>query len=177
MNKTYLRGEMYYADLGRGIGSEQEGYRPVVIIQNDIGNKHSPTVIVASISSKTGGKGKQPTHYYINAENGLREPSMVLLEQIRTIDKRRLGQRIGKLSEKHIQGLNHALAISIGLIDPTPQKITLCLCSTCANNFYGTGAFSLKRVNPNATEKDSCTYCGQRRGYDYEVVPKLGHRQ
>ena len=63
MNKTYLRGEMYYADLGRGIGSEQEGYRPVVIIQNDIGNKHSPTVIVASISSKTGGNGKQPTHY------------------------------------------------------------------------------------------------------------------
>ena len=172
MNKTYLRGEMYYADLGRGIGSEQEGYRPVVIIQNDIGNKHSPTVIVASISSKTGGKGKQPTHYYINAENGLREPSMVLLEQIRTIDKHRLGQRIGRLSEKHIAGINHALAISIGLIDPAPQKLTLCLCSTCVDNFFGTGAYHLKRVDPNQIEKETCTYCNQRRGYDYIVVKK-----
>ena len=174
MNRTYLRGEIYYADLGKGIGSEQEGYRPVVIIQNDVGNRHSPTVIVASISSRIVGKSKLPIHYYVNAEDGLREPSVVLLEQIRTIDKRRLGQRIGKLSEKHIQGINQALAISIGLIEPTPQNLTLCLCSTCANNFYGTGAFYLKRVNPNATEKESCTYCGQRRGYDYEIAPKQG---
>lgn len=172
MNKTYLRGEMYYADLGRGIGSEQEGYRPVLIIQNDVGNRYSPTVIVASISSRIDGKSKLPTHYYINAEGGLREPSVVLLEQIRTIDKHRLGQRIGKLSEKHIQGLNHALAISIGLIAPAPKKLTLCLCSTCANNFYSTGAFVLKRVNPNATEKENCTYCGQRRGYDYILERK-----
>jgi len=85
MNRTYLRGEMYYADLGKGIGSEQDGHRPVVIIQNDVGNKYSPTVIVASISSRISGKSKLPTHYYINAEDGLREPSIVLLEQIRTI--------------------------------------------------------------------------------------------
>lgn len=172
MNRTYLRGEMYYADLGKGIGSEQEGYRPVVIIQNDIGNNHSPTVIVASISSRIAGKSKLPTHYYINAEDGLREPSVVLLEQIRTIDKHRLGQRIGKLSEKHIQGINHALAISIGLIEPSQPKLTFCLCSTCANNFYGTGAFILKRIAPDAVEKDTCTYCGQRRGYDYTVMKK-----
>ena len=172
MNKTYLRGEMYYADLGKGVGSEQEGYRPVVIIQNDVGNKHSPTVIVASISSRISGKKKLPTHYYMNAEDGLREPSMILLEQIRTIDKRRLGQRIGKLSDKHIAGLNNALAVSVGLIEPEPQKLTLCLCGTCANNFYGTGAFVLKRVDPDAVEKDTCTYCGQRRGYDYTVMKK-----
>lgn len=172
MNRTYLRGEIYYADLGKGIGSEQEGHRPVVIIQNDVGNKYSPTVIVASISSRITGKSKLPTHYYINAEDGLREPSVVLLEQIRTIDKRRLGQRIGKLSEKHIQGINHALAISIGLIEPAPQNLTLCLCITCANNFYGTGAFVLKRIDLDAVEKDTCTYCGQRRGYDYIVMKK-----
>ena len=76
MNHTYLRGDMYYADLGRGIGSEQEGYRPVVIIQNNVGNKHSPTVIIASITSKTGVKAKLPTHYYIDAEDGLELPSM-----------------------------------------------------------------------------------------------------
>ena len=91
MNHTYLRGDMYYADLGRGIGSEQEGYRPVVIIQNNVGNKHSPTVIIASITSKTGVKAKLPTHYYIDAEDGLELPSIVLLEQLRTVDKRRLG--------------------------------------------------------------------------------------
>lgn len=79
MNKTYLRGDMYYADLGRGIGSEQEGYRPVLIIQNDTGNKHSPTVIVAAISSKVDAKAKLPTHYLLKAENGLELPSLVLM--------------------------------------------------------------------------------------------------
>ena len=113
MNHTYLRGDMYYADLGHGIGSEQEGYRPVVIIQNDVGNKHSPTVIIASITSKKDAKPKLPTHYYIDAENGLELPSIVLLEQLRTVDKRRLGDFIGHLSEKHIHGINHALAVSI----------------------------------------------------------------
>ena len=97
MNHTYLRGDMYYADLGRGVGSEQEGYRPVVIIQNNVGNKHSPTVIIASITSKTGVKAKLPTHYYIDAEDGLELPSIVLLEQLRTVDKRRLGNFIGHI--------------------------------------------------------------------------------
>ena len=96
MKRTYQRGEMYYADLGRGVGSEQEGRRPVVIIQNDIGNKHSPTVIVAAITTKTAGKRKLPTHFEIGAEHGLKAPSLVLLEQIRTIDKHRLVKRIGR---------------------------------------------------------------------------------
>ena len=116
---------MYYADLGHGIGSEQEGYRPVVIIQNDVGNKHSPTVIIASITSKKDAKPKLPTHYYIGIEAGLELPSIVLLEQLRTVDKRRLSEFIGHLPEKHIQGINHALAISIGLIDSVPKKLIL----------------------------------------------------
>ncbi|MFR7907447.1 MAG: type II toxin-antitoxin system PemK/MazF family toxin [Oscillospiraceae bacterium] len=171
MNHTYLRGDMYYADLGHGIGSEQEGYRPVVIIQNDVGNKHSPTVIIASITSKKDAKPKLPTHYYIDAENGLELPSIVLLEQLRTVDKRRLGD-FGHLSEKHIHGINHALAVSIGLIESVPKKLILCLCSACADNFYGTGAYSLRRIDPQQTEKDTCTYCNQRKGYDYEIIPK-----
>ena len=85
MNRTYLRGDMYYADLGRGVGSEQEGYRPVLIIQNNTGNKYSTTVIVAAISSKVDAKAKLPTHYLLKAENGLELPSLVLLEQHRTI--------------------------------------------------------------------------------------------
>ena len=86
MSRTYLRGDLYYADLGYGIGSEQKGNRPVVIIQNNVGNKHSPTVIIAAITSKANVKAKLPTHYYLDAGNGLAMPSIVLLEQIRTID-------------------------------------------------------------------------------------------
>ena len=113
--KDYLRGDMYYADLGRGIGSEQKGYRPVLIIQNNVGNKYSPTVIIASITSRVGIKAKLPTHYFLNAEDGLEAPSIVLLEQIRTIDKKRLDSYIGHLSDAHIMGIDKALSISIGL--------------------------------------------------------------
>ena len=172
MNHTYLRGDMYYADLEKGIGSEQEGCRPVVIIQNNVGNKHSPTVIIASITSKKDAKPKLPTHYLIGAEDGLELPSLVLLEQLRTIDKRRLSDFIGHLSEKHIQGINHALAVSVGLIESVPKKLILCLCRTCADNFYGSGAFALRRVDSEQTEKDTCTYCNHRKGFDYELIRK-----
>ncbi len=170
MARTYLRGDMYYADLGEGIGSEQKGYRPVLIIQNNTGNKHSPTVIVAAISSKVGVKAKLPTHFYTDAVCGLQAPSIVLLEQLRTIDKRRLEQYIGRLGDQHIRGINHALAISIGLITPAPSKLTLCLCSACADKFRSTGAFSLRRTDLQQGEKDTCTYCGHRLGYDFEVT-------
>ena len=174
MSRTYLRGDMYYADLGRGVGSEQEGYRPVVIIQNNKGNKHSPTVIVAAISSKVGVKPKLPTHYFINAENGLDLPSIVLMEQIRTLDKRRLTKYIGRLGKEHIQGMNHALAVSIGLIESIPSKLILSLCGACADAFHGTGAFALRRVTPQQAEKEMCVYCKQGTGEHYAVRPKAG---
>ena len=172
MNRTYLRGDMYYADLGRGIGSEQEGYRPVLILQNNTGNKYSPTVIVAAISSKVDAKAKLPTHYLLQAENGLELPSLVLLEQLRTIDKKRLGAYIGHLEEQHIRRLNRALAVSVGLIEETSKNLIMCLCPACANNFYGTGSYYLRRVHSERVEKDICTYCGQRPGFDYEVVKR-----
>lgn len=135
MSRTYLRGDMYYADLGRGVGSEQEGYRPVLIIQNNTGNKYSTTVIVAAISSKVNAKAKLPTHYLLKAENGLELPSIVLLEQLRTIDKRRLENYIGRLDEYHIRRINRALAVSVGLIEEMPKNLIMCLCPACANNF------------------------------------------
>lgn len=109
------RGDVFFADLGDGIGSEQIGKRPVLIIQNNIGNRYSPTVIIASITSKVGVKAKLPTHYYINTESGLEAPSVVLLEQIRTIDKKRLDSYIGHLNDEYLIEINNALAISIGL--------------------------------------------------------------
>ena len=109
------RGDIYYADLRPVVGSEQGGIRPVLIIQNDIGNKHSPTVICAAITSKMN-KAKLPTHIPVSAATcGLTKDSIVLLEQIRTIDKRRLKDRMGALDDTSMTQINNALQISFGL--------------------------------------------------------------
>lgn len=109
------RGDMYTADLSPVIGSEQGGIRPVLIIQNDVGNLYSPTVIVAAISAKIYTKAKLPTHYVIKACAGLDAYSVILLEQIRTIDKQRLQQYIGHLDEKDMKRVNRCLIISLEL--------------------------------------------------------------
>ena len=170
MERTYLRGDLYYADLGKGIGSEQEGRRPVVIIQNNIGNKHSPTVIIAAISSKVGVKAKLPTHYYIGTENGLELPSVILLEQLRTIDKRRLEDYIGRLSAPQTLGLNHALAVSIDLINKKHDALIMSLCPVCEQHFRDTGSYHVYHFDPTQAEKDTCTYCNKRRGFDCVVI-------
>ena len=110
------RGDMFYADLSPVVGSEQGGIRPVVIIQNDVGNKHSPTVIAAAITSQTG-KTKLPTHIPIGSQNsGLKSDSIVFTEQIRTIDKSRLKEKIGHIDDENvISELNNALGVSFGL--------------------------------------------------------------
>ena len=109
------RGELYYADLSPVVGSEQGGIRPVLIVQNDIGNKYSPTIIAAAITSKMT-KAKLPTHIELDATcYGLLKDSVVLLEQIRTIDKRRLKERIGELGKTTMDRVDVALAISLGV--------------------------------------------------------------
>ena len=109
------RGEIYYADLSPVVGSEQGGVRPVLIVQNDVGNKHSPTVIAAAITSQRE-KAKLPTHIELRAAScGLSRDSVVLLEQIRTIDKRRLKERMGELDAPAMSQVNNALEISYGL--------------------------------------------------------------
>lgn len=112
---TIKRGEIYYADLSPVVGSEQGGMRPVLIVQNDVGNKHSPTVIAAAITSQRE-KAKLPTHIDVNATAcGLAKDSVVLLEQIRTIDKKRLKDRMGVLDYTSMSKVNTALSISFGL--------------------------------------------------------------
>lgn len=111
------RGDIYYADLSPVVGSEQGGIRPVLIVQNDIGNKFSPTVIAAAITSQIN-KAKMPTHIEIDARDyGLAKDSVILLEQIRTIDKRRLKEKIGRLDEVLMEKVNDALIISFGLVE------------------------------------------------------------
>lgn len=109
------RGEIYYADLSPVVGSEQGGIRPVLIVQNDVGNKYSPTVIAAAITSQRE-KTKLPTHIEISAKNcGLAKNSIVLLEQIRTLDKRRLKEKMGSLDDSSMYRINSALSVSFGL--------------------------------------------------------------
>ena len=111
------RGDIFYADLSPVIGSEQGGVRPVLIVQNDIGNKYSPTVIAAAITSQIN-KAKLPTHIEISAQDyGLQKDSVILLEQIRTIDKKRLRERIGHLDDELMEKVNEALSISFGVAD------------------------------------------------------------
>ena len=110
------RGDIYYADLSPVIGSEQGGLRPVLIVQNDVGNRYSPTVIAAAITSKLG-KTKLPTHIDVYAEKvGLQRDSVVLLEQIRTLDKQRLKEKMGHLDDEFMTEINNAIAVSFGLI-------------------------------------------------------------
>lgn len=111
------RGELYYADLSPVIGSEQGGVRPVLIVQNDVGNKYSPTIIAAAITSQLD-KARLPTHIMLPANKfGLQKDSVVLLEQIRTLDKRRLKEKIGELPLDMMTRVNEALLVSLGFFE------------------------------------------------------------
>ncbi|MBQ6159930.1 MAG: type II toxin-antitoxin system PemK/MazF family toxin [Oscillospiraceae bacterium] len=115
MDPNVRRGDIYFADLSPVVGSEQGGTRPVLIIQNDTGNRHSPTVIAAAITSQLG-KARLPTHITVpGREVGLAKDSVVLLEQIRTLDKRRLREHMGRLSDEQMSQVDNAIAVSFGL--------------------------------------------------------------
>ncbi|MFV0516872.1 MAG: type II toxin-antitoxin system PemK/MazF family toxin [Aminipila sp.] len=115
------KGDIYFADLSPVIGSEQGGIRPVLVVQNDVGNKYSPTIIVAAVTSQLN-KAKLPTHVEIEAkDNGLSKKSVVLLEQLRTIDKKRLKERIGTIDESLLPNVNEALTVSLGI---APNKMS-----------------------------------------------------
>lgn len=112
---TVRRGDIFYADLSPVVGSEQGGIRPVVIVQNDVGNKHSPTVIAAAITSRVD-KTKLPTHIEVMADRfGLAKNSVILLEQVRTIDKKRLKEKMGHLEDETMEKVNSAISVSFGL--------------------------------------------------------------
>ena len=122
MDTTVKRGDIFYADLSPVVGSEQGGTRPVLIVQNDTGNKHSPTVIAAAITSQTG-KARLPTHINIAGGSvGLSKDSVILLEQIRTIDKTRLKEKMGHLSDGMMTDVNNAITVSFGLGGATADR-------------------------------------------------------
>ena len=117
MDTNVKRGDIFYADLSPVVGSEQGGTRPVLIVQNDTGNKHSPTVIAAAITSQTG-KARLPTHISLSGHDvGLTKDSVVLLEQIRTLDKKRLKEKSGELPTNVMSKVNEALLVSLGFFE------------------------------------------------------------
>lgn len=115
-----LRGEIWVAHMGAGFGSEQAGKRPVVIIQNDVGNQYSPTVIVAAMTDSD--KRYMPTHVNVDVREGMLKPSTILLEQIRTIDKKRLEKKLATLSDERMKEVDRALKVSLGLIPAKEVK-------------------------------------------------------
>ncbi len=121
-NNNIRRCDIFYADLSPVVGSEQGGIRPVLIVQNNIGNKYSPTVIAAAITSQTS-KARLPTHIEVLASSGLAKDSVILLEQIRTLDKRRLKDKMGHLDEKTMSKVNEAINVSFGLSDDADGNI------------------------------------------------------
>lgn len=120
MRKAIRRGDLFYADLNPVVGSEQGGIRPVLVIQNDVGNHFSPTVVAAAITSRKA-KNSLPTHILLENVPGLAPTSLLLLEQLRTIDRKRLRGYIGRISKEKMLEVDAALAISIGITTPSPR--------------------------------------------------------
>ena len=114
-NWRYSRGDIYYANMDPNVGSEQGGERPVVVLQNDAGNKHSPTLIIAALTSRVDKKRHLPTHVLLDHNPGLKVPSIVQLEQIFTIDKRRVQRFAGQTSEEEMMQIETAIKISLGM--------------------------------------------------------------
>lgn len=175
-----LRGQMYFANLDPVIGSEQGGNRPVLVIQNNVGNSYSSTIIVAPITTQIK-KMRQLTHIGIPPYFGLPQNSMAMLEQIRTIDKSRLGDYVGCLDDDVMDYINEALGISVGLKsffgqddgpkDEVPDEMVLTLCGTCLRQFILSPEHIVRRIDRTQT-KEPCMYCQVRGGYDYRITQK-----
>lgn len=178
MQNEVLRGEIYLADMRKGAHSEQSGFRPVLVIQNDIGNAQGPTVIIASITSKMD-KPSQPTHVVVDKTCGLHMDSIILMEQLRTIDKHRLGKYIGMLDKKQMKEVDKAVNASVSN-DQVKQMFTVkdiqVLCPSCAGHLRDSGEYIVLRANPFQLEREACGICnnpsGSLNGYDYFVKKK-----
>lgn len=180
--KDIRRGDIYYAQLDPVLGSEQGGLRPVLVIQNDEGNRHAPTVIAAPVTSRRV-RNYQPTHVQIPNRFNLPQRSTALLEQIRALDKCRLTNFVVRLDHKTMCAIDEAISISLGLdkkyrsgvtakntSDETDDEMILCLCPACASQFYNSPNHVIRRIDPTQTAKDSCTYCEVRSGYDFRIT-------
>ncbi len=164
--KKIQRGDIYHANLNPVMGSEQGGFRPVLIIQNNRGNQYSPTVIVASITSRP--KHKMPTHVALRETHGLEKDSVVLLEQIRTLDKNRLGNYVETLDSYHMRKVDKALCASLG-IRRQNKPVVMNLCPECAIPFYKMNSLCIQKKERNQSVKEMCMFCNVRQGQEYLI--------
>lgn len=169
MTDYYKRGDVLYVNFGNGIGSEQSGVRPALVLQNDVGNKYSQTIIVASITSSH--KKDLPTHIPLSCIDFLEPRSVLLMEQIRTIDLSRVIKYMGHFRDNLMGAIDQALSISVGLEKRKPKGMVISLCSQCANIFYDSPYHTIHRLDPNQIEKEPCTYCSVRDGYSFKIHP------
>ena len=180
MNSLNVKwGEIYLCNLGNTKGSVQTGVRPVLVIQNNIGNEHSPTIVVATITSVLK-KLNQPTHILLDTSCGLKEMSMVMLEQIRTIDKsKELIEYVGEVTdEKAISKIQQGMLIELNLNSEhkTDRVSVKTLCPKCLSDYMKKTNFLLRRVEPLQIKKDRCDRCQVNDGYSYFILRKKAMR-
>ena len=173
MQRIIKRGEIYHANLNPAIGHEQKGRRPVLVVQNNVGNKYSPTVIVVPITSAK--FPFLPTHVTIYSAECLPKDSIAMCEQVRTLDKSRLGNPVGIIEKDTLLKVNTALKVSFALDDvsPAPDKdlIEMCLCHECARQFSDSDEYYVRRSYLYQDEKSRCDWCGVKDGFDYVIKP------
>ena len=162
-----LRGQIYLANLDPTIGSEQSGIRPVLIVQNDVGNRHSPTTIVVPITSRP--KKSLPTHLLLLSQPSIETGSVLLLEQIRTLDKSRLGKLLGKLNPQMLKQVDACLMTSLSLSQNQGVPLLMTLCRECAGHYRDTDLYVLHRIYYEQQITEPCMLC-LRPGFDYEVT-------
>lgn len=168
MDRLIRRGDVYYADLDPSVGREQGGRRPVLVIQNDTGNRHGATVIVAPVTSRS--RLPFPTHVLLAEQDGLREGSTVLLEQVRTIDKSRLGAKVCSVGPAQMSAVDAALTVSLGIKGTFQDYMLLSLCRSCVKSFRDSPGYLVMRADFDQESQERCMMCGVRRGYDYKIV-------
>ena len=171
--QTVKRFEIYLYDFGSMPGSVQNGIRPALIIQDNRFNENSPTTIVAAITSVIK-KERLPSHIFLGQEFGLSKPSMVMLEQIRTVNQSELGEYIGAVTDPYLTKiLGRGIKKTLGMWDYAPRDKTAirCLCPQCAESYRNTRSFIIRRLDPFQKAKDACDRCN-RPGWDYVVVDR-----
>ncbi len=173
-SRKVKRLEIYMYDFGETSGSIQNGHRPVVVIQDDRFNENSPTTVVAAITTAVK-KEHLPSHIYIGKQFGLSRPSMVLLEQIQTINQYDLGDYIGIIDNQRLtKNLAIGIKKTLGMWDYTPRDKTSirCLCPNCMREYMNTGSYIVRRLDPFQNDRDKCYRCS-RPGWDYVITERM----
>lgn len=180
-NKSVRWGDIFFCDLGKTKGSVQSGLRPVIVVQTNRLNQKSPTVVVAVLTTVIK-KSEMNTHVILGTEYGLPEPSMIMLEQLRTVDVyNELTEYVGTVvDENKVNEIKRGLKYAVGIpLKPKAERkaVILSLCPTCRQEFFDAKDYFIKRLDPFQTEKECCEKCQVGYGYDYLISKRLNRKE